>query len=140
MSNLNRGRRATARALTLTAALLLGAALTAGPARAEVERKPPHLTIAGQNGAAATSPAPAQTDGEKADPSSAAAAPDGGRGGSDGAIRCWQYGRLIFEGRDVALAGRSDEVITLRGASKGAMTLQIIDLKNATCIAESRTR
>lgn len=58
-------------------------------------------------------------------------------------LRCWQEGRLIFEGSG-HVAGAANApgappaaaAIELRHAARGELALQVFDLKNALCLLE----
>lgn len=58
-----------------------------------------------------------------------------GRGKSRSTLRCWQYGRLIFEEPlnalppDLAARSRSFE-------GKGSQSLQLLDIHTATCLVQ----
>lgn len=57
--------------------------------------------------------------------------------GSVGAvIRCYQYGRLVYESSGVSLGDRSTGATTLRPARPGGSTLQLLDLRHGLCILE----
>lgn len=52
-------------------------------------------------------------------------------------VRCWQYGRLLFEEQDVRL---DDEVVgglKLRGTDRQRHPLMVTDTGNATCLIRS---
>lgn len=53
-------------------------------------------------------------------------------------IRCWQYGKLVFEENDLAIdLGKSDYATKLRGTDRKGSALYVADTKNATCLIKS---
>lgn len=52
-------------------------------------------------------------------------------------IRCWQEGRLIYEGGGLSPITRGVSPIEIRSADPGDSVLQVFDLKNGLCLVES---
>lgn len=55
-------------------------------------------------------------------------------------LRCWQYGRLIYETRNITAMPRSERVIELRTAGDRPQTTQLMDMNNGFCILETASR
>jgi len=51
-------------------------------------------------------------------------------------VRCWQYGRLLFEARDVELSG-DVAGLKLRGTDRNRQPVIVTDTGNATCLIRS---
>lgn len=49
-------------------------------------------------------------------------------------VRCWQYGRLLFEERDVALPADIASGLKLRGTDRRQQPVYVADTGNATCL------
>lgn len=49
-------------------------------------------------------------------------------------LRCWQYGRLLFEERDVQLPADISAGLKLRGTDRNKQALYVTDTGNATCL------
>lgn len=52
-------------------------------------------------------------------------------------VRCWQYGRLLFEQRDVELSGEQVAGLKLRGTDRQRQPMLLTDTGNATCLIKS---
>lgn len=52
-------------------------------------------------------------------------------------LRCWQEGRLVFEGSGVLPSTQGQAAIELRNA--GGTALQVFDLKNGLCLLDHGT-
>ncbi len=53
-------------------------------------------------------------------------------------IRCWQYGRLLFEENQVALpADNAQYAVKLAGTDRKGQPLLVAETKNATCLIRS---
>lgn len=63
-------------------------------------------------------------------PERAAAVPDDGTY----QLRCWQYGRLLFEERALQLAPESVEGLKLSGTDRRRQPVMVTDTGNATCL------
>jgi hypothetical protein len=55
-------------------------------------------------------------------------------------VRCWQYGRLLFEERDIELSGDVVSGLQLRGTDRNRQPLMVSDTGNATCLIRSLPR
>jgi hypothetical protein len=55
-------------------------------------------------------------------------------GGRKPVMRCWQEGKLLFEGAGMTPAGVGQPTIELRNG--GGVALQVFDLKNALCLLD----
>lgn len=55
-------------------------------------------------------------------------------------VRCWQHGRLLFEERDIELAGDMVSGLKLRGTDRYRQPLMVSDTGNATCLIRSLPR
>ena len=53
-------------------------------------------------------------------------------------VRCWQYGRLLFEERDVALHPDVVEGLKIQGTDRRRQPLMVSDTGNATCLIRSQ--
>jgi hypothetical protein len=53
-------------------------------------------------------------------------------------LRCWQQGRLIYEGTGMAALPRTPSSIDLRGTSSNDTVLQVLDLRAGLCLIEVR--
>lgn len=53
-------------------------------------------------------------------------------------VRCWQHGRLLFEERDIELAGDVVSGLKLRGTDRQRQPLMVSDTGNATCLIRSQ--
>jgi hypothetical protein len=49
-------------------------------------------------------------------------------------VRCWQYGRLLFEEREVELSGDVVAGLKLRGSDRQRQPVMVTDTGNATCL------
>jgi hypothetical protein len=49
-------------------------------------------------------------------------------------VRCWQYGRLLFEERDVQLPSDIAAGVKLRGSDRNRLLVYVADTGNATCL------
>jgi hypothetical protein len=49
-------------------------------------------------------------------------------------VRCWQYGRLLFEEQDVTLTDELVGGLKLRGTDRHRHPLMVTDTGNATCL------
>jgi hypothetical protein len=58
----------------------------------------------------------------------------GGGGGRKPVMRCWQEGKLLFEGAGMTPAAMGQASIELRNGS--GVALQVFDLKNALCLLD----
>ena len=52
-------------------------------------------------------------------------------------VRCWQHGRLLFEERDVDLAGETLAGLKLRATDRQRQPVLVTDTGNATCLIRS---
>lgn len=52
-------------------------------------------------------------------------------------VRCWQYGRLLFEERDVQLATDVTAGLKLQGIDRQRQPVYVADTGNATCLIRS---
>ena len=52
-------------------------------------------------------------------------------------VRCWQYGRLLFEQRDVRLPNELPAGLKLHGFDRNRQPVYITDTGNATCLIRS---
>jgi hypothetical protein len=57
-----------------------------------------------------------------------------GSGGRKPVMRCWQEGKLLFEGTGMTPAAIGQATIELRNGS--GVALQVFDLKNALCLLD----
>jgi hypothetical protein len=55
-------------------------------------------------------------------------------------VRCWQHGRLLFEERDIELAGDVVSGLKLRGTDRQRQPMMVSDTGNATCLIRSLPR
>ena len=55
-------------------------------------------------------------------------------------LRCWQYGRLIFETRDINSVSRLERIIEFRGAGDRPQSTQLMDMNNGFCVLEAVSR
>ncbi len=130
----------------LSNALVRGLAigLIGGAAIAQTNDSPSAASIknlqAGREAAKDTPPAPGK------DVKDLASAPKTGAAPKDTAVttavpqrrrpvlRCWQEGRLVFEGAGVLPSSQGQAAIELRGANGTA--LQVFDLRNGLCLLD----
>jgi hypothetical protein len=54
-------------------------------------------------------------------------------------VRCWQYGRLLFEERDVQLPIDVAAGVKLRGSDRNKLPVYVADTGNATCLIRGGT-
>jgi hypothetical protein len=54
-------------------------------------------------------------------------------------VRCWQYGRLLFEERDVQLPSDVAAGVKLRGSDRNKLPVYVADTGNATCLIRGGT-
>lgn len=95
----------------------------------------PALAVLGLLGALAAPPAHAgrvDVDRQAAAPRPAAEAPPAGY-----QLRCWQYGQLLFEQRNVELDGETLDGLKLRGTDRKRRPVILTDTGNATCLIRS---
>jgi len=52
-------------------------------------------------------------------------------------VRCWQYGRLLFEERDLQLPADVSAGLKLRGTDRNRQAVYLTDTGNATCLIRS---
>ncbi|MBW8830511.1 MAG: hypothetical protein JF606_13955 [Burkholderiales bacterium] len=52
-------------------------------------------------------------------------------------VRCWQYGRLLFEERDLQLPADVSAGLKLRGTDRNRQAVYVTDTGNATCLIRS---
>jgi hypothetical protein len=52
-------------------------------------------------------------------------------------VRCWQYGRLLFEERDLQLAPEVVTGLKLRGTDRNKQPVFVTDTGSATCLIRS---
>lgn len=52
-------------------------------------------------------------------------------------LRCWQYGQLLFEQRNVELDGETLDGLKLRGTDRKRRPVIVTDTGNATCLIRS---
>ncbi|HEV7912664.1 MAG TPA: hypothetical protein VGP22_02765 [Albitalea sp.] len=52
-------------------------------------------------------------------------------------VRCWQYGRLLFEERDLQLPADVSAGLKLRGTDRHRQSVYVTDTGNATCLIRS---
>jgi len=144
-------RNAARPVLTL---LVLAGLLAAAPAQAEVvsgKRADGAPASAEGEGApaAATAAAPAAAPASASDPApstvslnpkSGQKAARGGAAASAGGnvLRCWQEGRMIYEGTEVLPIEKNAAVITVQSAVRAGPLVQILDLKHGMCVLETR--
>jgi hypothetical protein len=55
-------------------------------------------------------------------------------------VRCWQYGRLLFEERDVELSADAVGGLKLHGLDRNRRPLMVSDTGNATCLIRIQPR
>jgi hypothetical protein len=53
-------------------------------------------------------------------------------------LRCFQDGRLIYEGIGLAPTARTATPLDFRLAGSGAVVVQVLDLKSGLCVVETR--
>jgi len=49
-------------------------------------------------------------------------------------VRCWQYGRLLFEEREVQLTSDIAAGLKLRASDRNKLLVYVTDTGNATCL------
>jgi hypothetical protein len=54
-------------------------------------------------------------------------------------MRCWQYGRLLFEERDLTQPPEISAGLKLRGTDRNRQPVYVTDTGNATCLIRSST-
>lgn len=52
-------------------------------------------------------------------------------------VRCWQYGRLLFEERDLTLPPEVAGGLKLRGTDRNRQPVYVADTGSATCLIRS---
>jgi hypothetical protein len=86
----------------------------------------------------AASAAPGTIADADADAAAAAAAPRPAPAGGGYQIRCWQYGRLLFEENRVTLpADAARYGIKMAGTDRRNKPIYVADTRNATCLIRS---
>lgn len=58
----------------------------------------------------------------------------GKRAGAKYQLRCWQFGRLVFEEARDTLLAESAKVITVSRSTEPGETVQMIDLLSSSCV------
>lgn len=81
----------------------------------------------------AAAPAPGPKTAPK-DPSVSSSVPQAGRGRP--ILRCWQEGKLVFEGSGMTPANQSSVSVELRSAARGGVAVQMFDLKSGLCMLD----
>lgn len=51
-------------------------------------------------------------------------------------LRCWQEGKLVFEGSGMTPANQSSVSVELRSAARGGVAVQMFDLKSGLCMLD----
>lgn len=115
-----------------TRALILGliGALVGAQVPAQTAESPSAKSIKNMQDAAAAAKGPAAAP---RDPSVSSSAPLAGR---RPVLRCWQDGKLVFEGAGVSPGAQAQAAIELRTAAGGGVALQVFDLKNGLCLLD----
>jgi hypothetical protein len=133
MSRLSEARRPARAIATAIAAAMLAMAGTVVSAQESQSAS----SIKNMGAAAATKDSGAAKPAANAK-DAAAQATTASRGGSAGGrkpvMRCWQEGKLLFEGAGMTPAAIGQATIELRNGS--GVALQVFDLKNALCLLD----
>ncbi|MFN0185133.1 MAG: hypothetical protein ACKVQR_15070 [Aquabacterium sp.] len=112
--------------LAMAAALAMG--LLAASAQAQPQAADAGSAASIRNMAAASAPRGAQPR----DAAVSAAVPRRSRP----VLRCWQEGRLVFEGSGQLPGPVANATLELRHAARGDIALQLFDLKSGLCLLD----
>jgi len=70
-----------------------------------------------------------------------AGAPRKARSGATGSLRCWQEGRVVYEGTDLVASEHPGErmppTISFHSTGRPEATVQVYDLQRSTCVLET---
>jgi hypothetical protein len=110
------------------------AALAAGLGSAVQAQDSPSANSIKAMGAATAKDPKATPSASPKDAAAQATTASRGGGGRKPVMRCWQEGKLLFEGAGMTPAAIGQATIELRNGS--GVALQVFDLKNALCLLD----